>query len=456
MGERHEVIVVGGRCAGSPLATILARAGLAVALVDRAPFPSDTLSTHIFQNEAVLVLQRLGVLEPVVATGAPWLERVDGRAQAVRFTRPWPRREGDPGTALCVRRSLLDAVLLDTAREAGAQVRTETGVTGLVLRGGRVVGVRVRRSDRSDGGEAVLEAPLVVGADGRGSTVARLTGARRYNVMQNQRAGYWGYYEGARWPAPATLFFHRWDDEFVIACPADSGLYLVVVIPPLQRVGQFRADLESSFDAHVARCEPVADILAGARRVDRPRAAHRWTCYFREAVGPGWVLTGDAGHFKDPAAGQGIADALRQGEKLAAAILAGLGGSGRMEQHLATWWRWRDADGAEMAWFAADIGQGGHVPLPLAEIVRRLEAEDDLEPFLDIFNHRTPPSAVLTPVRLLAAAGHLLRRGGPGRHHVLRSTWRLLSEDVRHRWLNRRPLYEEAGPGATSPVRPVG
>ncbi len=454
MSERHDVIVVGGRCAGSPLATALARAGLAVALVDRAPFPSDTLSTHIFQNEAVLVLERLGVLERVLATGAPWLERVDGRAQGVRFTRPWPRREGDSGPALCVRRSLLDALLLDAAREAGVQVRTDTAVTGLVHHGGRVAGVRIS-SHRSGGKEATLQAPLVVGADGRGSTVARLGGSRRYNVMQNQRAGYWGYYEGARWPAPATLFFHRWDDEFLIACPADSGLYLVVVSPPLHRAGQFRADLESAFDAHVARCQPVAEIVAGARRVDRPRAVLRWTCYFREAVGPGWVLTGDAGHFKDPAPGQGIADALRQGEKLAASILAGLGGTGRIEQELAAWWRWRDADAAEMAWFAADVGQGGDVPPPLAEIIRQLEAEDELEPFLDIFNHRVRPSAVLTPARLLAAAGHLLGRGVAGRH-VLHSTWHILSDDVRHKWLNRRPLYEEAVAGATSPVRTVG
>ncbi len=455
MGESHDVIVVGGRCAGSPLATTLARAGLAVALVDKAGFPSDTLSTHIFQNEAVLVLERLGVLERVLATGAPWLDRVDGRAQDVRFTRPWPRREGDPGPALCVRRSLLDAVLLDTAREAGVRVHTDTAVTGLVHHGGRVAGVRIS-SHRCGGKEGALQAPLVVGADGRGSTVARLAGARRYNVMQNQRAGYWGYYQGARWPAPATLFFHRWDDEFVVACPADSGLYLVVLIPPLERTAQFRSDLEAAFDAHVGRCQPVADIVAGAQRVDRPRAVLRWTCYFREAVGPGWVLTGDAGHFKDPAPGQGIADALRQGAELAPAIVAGLGGNGRIEQELATWWRWRDADAAEMAWFAADLGRGGHVPPPLAEIVRRLEAEDDLEPFLDVFNHRVRPSAVLTPARLLAATGHLLGRGGPGRRQVLGSTWRMLCDDVRHEWRNRRPVYEEAVEGATSPVRTVG
>ena len=413
-----------------------------VTLVDKDRFPSDTLSTHIFQNEAARVLEGLGVLDRVLATGAPWLERVDGRAEAVRFDRPWPRRPGDPGGGLCVRRSLLDTLLLETAREAGVDVRTGTGVTGLLERRGRVAGVRVNGGTR----EHEVRASLVVGADGRGSAVARLARARAYNLVPNQRAGFWGYYEGTTWPTPATLFFHRWEEEFVIACPADSGLYLVVVIPPLERVPELRTDPDRAFDAHVARCEPVADVVAGARRVDRPRAALRWTCYFREAAGPGWVLTGDAGHFKDPAAGQGIADALRQGERLASAIEAGLDGRASLDRELADWWRWRDGDAAEVHWFAADVGQGGRVPPPLAEIVRKLADEERLEPFLDLFNHRTRPSEVLTPARLVGAACRLLASGSPPRDEVVRATWRLMAADVRHRRLNRHPAYaDEAG-----------
>ena len=447
MIERHDVVVVGGRCAGAPLATWLAEAGLSVALVDRARFPSDTLSTHIFQNEAACLLERLGVLDRVLATGAPWLERVDGRVEEVRFSRPWPRRAGDPGGGLCVRRSLLDALLLERAARAGATVHAETTVVGLLERAGRVAGARVT----SRGLERELEAAVVVGADGRGSTVARLAGARAYNVFANQRAGVWGYYEGASWPTPATLLFQRWGEEFVIACPADSGLYLVVVIPPLERKEDFRADLDSAFDAHVARCEPVADVVAGARRAQRPRAMFSWTCYFREAAGPGWVLVGDAGHFKDPAPGQGIADALRQAERLAGAVSSGWDSDATLDRELAAWWRWRDADAAEMAWFAADVGRGGRVPPPLAEIVRALDAENELEPFLDVFNHRVRPSEVLTPIRLGRAAARLAIGGSVPRGEALASAWRILATDVRRRRLNRHPRYA-AGSATGAPV----
>ena len=96
---------------------------------------------------------------------------------------------------------------------------------------------------RREHGEHVVEAGLVVGADGRGSTVGRLAGARTYNVMPHARFTYWGYFERARWTSPATVSFLRWGEELVIACPADAGLYMVIAIPPLHRLESFVSDL---------------------------------------------------------------------------------------------------------------------------------------------------------------------------------------------------------------------
>src|SRR3989442_13335385 len=141
MTESHDVVVVGARCAGAPLALSLARAGLRTALVDRATFPSETVSTHRFQAEGILCLQRLGVLDAVLATGAPPLNVVVFRINDMAAERRVRLRPGDPFASLGVRRPALDTVLVDAAAEAGADVRTGTIVRSLLEENGRVVGV---------------------------------------------------------------------------------------------------------------------------------------------------------------------------------------------------------------------------------------------------------------------------------------------------------------------------
>jgi len=409
-------------------------------VLDRAEFPSDTVSTHFFQVEGVAVLDRLGVIDRLLATGAPWIEWVSMRVEDISASQRLPRRPGDAGPALCVRRPLLDTILVEQAQEAGARVRTSTRVTGLVEHEGRVRGVRALGGD---GRQVELRASLVVGADGMGSTVARLVGARRYHVVPNQRFGYWAYFEGARWKGPAAVSFERWDDELVIGLPTDSGLYMAMTLPPLARLDSFTADLEYSFDAHVAASPLVGAIIGGARRTARPRGMAGYPGFFRESVGPGWVLVGDAGHFKDPTPGQGISDALRQGETLAQAVVEGLGGGRPLDVALAEWWRWRDDDAYEMHWFCSDMGAAGPVPRPFLEMVRAFAAAsgpNGLDPWFDVLSHRRVPSDVLTPSRLLAATTRLLLRGSERRGRVVRETWKMAANDVRRKWLRKRPV----------------
>jgi len=438
MGKEFDVVVVGGRCAGSPLAALLARAGLSVALVEQATFPRDTLSTHTFQSAALAFLQRLGVLSALQATGAPVVNHLDIRQEEFRARVSWPRRPGDAGGVLSVRRLLLDPILMEAALEAGAEVWMGAKVTALVRDRGRVKGVRVARN----GSEQALEAGLVVGADGRNSTVARLAGSRKYNLTANERFMYWSFFEGADQGGEPTGILHRWSGNFVVAIPADSGLYLVLALPGLSELPRFRHSLEESYVEYIGRCDPVAHALSGARRAGKIFGMLRWEGFFREATGPGWVLAGDAGHFKDPAPAQGIQDAFRQVESLAPAILGAINTSpSALDEALAGWARWRDEDAAEHYWLAADFGKAGAPPAVLPEIGQRLYQRGKMDSLLDLFNHRSAPSEVLTPPRLAGATARLLARSGCGRRALLGEVGALIAEDIRRKRLARHPRY---------------
>jgi 2-polyprenyl-6-methoxyphenol hydroxylase-like FAD-dependent oxidoreductase len=436
--ETYDVVVVGARCAGSPLATLLARQGLSVAVVERASFPRDTLSTHILQAPGIGFLDRLGLTEQIRATGACYLNRLQARLQDVEFTAAWPQRPGDVGGVTSVRRFVLDPILSGAAAKAGADMWMATTVTGLVEEDNRVAGVRVVEAGR----EHALKARLVVGADGRNSAVARLVGARKYNLAPNERFGYWTFFEDARPGPDPALLLQRWDDRFVIGCPADHGLYQVIVIPDLHDLPRFRANLDESFMEYALSSEPVAAVLSGARRTRKYLGMLRWEGFFREAAGPGWVLVGDAGHFKDPAPGQGIGDAFRQVDALAPAIVSGLQTADEnLDGRLESWAQWRDTDAAEHYWFAVDLGRAGTIPTPLPELARRLIEKGRIDEFVNLFNHRTKPPGVISPPRLMSATARLLARRGCDRRALLREVRQLAAEDARRKRLNRRPAY---------------
>src|SRR5262249_4179956 len=151
------------------------------------------LSTHVIQPCGVRILERLGVLEPMLAAGAVRLERFSLVDDDVRIEAAMGA-EAFGAPSLCLRRIGLDELLVEAATGAGATVRTETAVTELLRDGDRVVGVRTREGD--------LRARLVIGADGRSSTVARLAGAREYRVEPATRFFSWAYFEGVSEPEP--------------------------------------------------------------------------------------------------------------------------------------------------------------------------------------------------------------------------------------------------------------
>ncbi|WEO99081.1 NAD(P)/FAD-dependent oxidoreductase [Streptomyces sp. FXJ1.172] len=439
--EDFDVVVVGARCAGATLGALLARRGLRVAVLDQAARIRSTLSSNILQADSLAFLHRLGVMDELRAAGVTTMSHVDMRLEEFRAVAAFPQQAGDAGGAACIRREVLDPVLVGAARTAGAQVRLGTRVLGVVREGGRVAGVRAALG----GAETVLRARLVVGADGRTSTVAQACGSRMYHVSPGERSYYWTYFEGADPGEHPTFVFHRWGDRHMLGGPADNGLYIVGVSPQRHERESFRTDLEGSVMAHALRCAPIARALSGATRASRIYGIRRFFGYFREASGAGWVLLGDAGHFKDPAGGRGIGDAFHQAERLAAAIAAALPDPGELDRATARFGVWRDRTYAEYYGLAADLGVAGPIAGVVPRVVRTLHAKGAMDGVLNLLSHRARVMDVLTPGRVLGATGAALWHGRGGRRSAVAELARLATTEIRRRGAMRTPVYE-SGP----------
>lgn len=414
------MIIVGARCTGSPLATLLARRGLKVCAIDRATLPSDTPSTHGIQPAGVEALGRLGVLGRLTALAPPiesaFIALNDHRAEVADM----PALLGAP--MLSVRRITLDALLCDHAREAGADVRTGTMLTGLLTDGGRVVGVKTTAGD--------LRARLVVGADGARSSLARLVGAEEYHRTPARRAFLWSYFEAVDDHRDRLWLGSLGGDNF-FACPTDGGLLLIAFVAPMDRRDELRADRESAFEEGIRRWPELAAALAGTRRAAPVQLMTNWHGFFRRSAGPGWVLVGDAGHFKDPTPGQGIADALRQVERLAPAIEQSLRSSVPDDEPLHAWWRWRDKDAWDMYWFAADMGRSDSWSQISAAADHRMAADPALlDRFLRVLNHDLPASRFITPATGLSILRDAMRENKGSRRTVLKETRFLARQEL--------------------------
>jgi flavin-dependent dehydrogenase len=308
MTDMYDVIVVGARCAGSPTAMLLARAGHRVLLVDRASFPSDTISSHYIHPAAIARARDWGLLERVTA-GCPPIHEVNWGVEGVWFTGSVPHAVAGP--AYAPRRTVLDKVLLDAAAEAGADVREGFTVSDVIWQDVRVVGIR-----GSDG--TVERARFVVGADGKRSVVARKVGAVSYDVVPSRAFWMYAYYSGM---APQQQFLYSGDGWGGSLGPTHDGLHLVMAGGRRERMTEFRTDITGNSMKVWQHIAPrVADLVQAATRESRIVGMGDLPGFYRRAWGPGWALAGDAGHHKDPVTAGGISDAWRQADLLAHAL----------------------------------------------------------------------------------------------------------------------------------------
>ena len=312
-----DVVVVGGRAAGSATALLLARAGARVVVVERDRPGTDTLSTHALMRGAVAQLARWGLLDEVRAAGTPAISQTVFHYPA--DTVPVAIKPGAGVDALYApRRTVLDPILAAAGVRAGADLRYRTAVVGLELHRGRVRGVRVL--ERGTGLTYPIRASLVIGADGRRSTVARLTGAPTTYRARHTSAFSYCYVAGL----PAVGYEWAYGDGTAGFIPTNDGLTCVFAGHRPDRVGRGGPEVLRRL---VAAASPaLGQRLALAEPASPVRTFTGLPGFLRRPWGPGWALVGDAGSWKDPISAHGLTDALRDAELLARAALAELDG----------------------------------------------------------------------------------------------------------------------------------
>jgi 2-polyprenyl-6-methoxyphenol hydroxylase-like FAD-dependent oxidoreductase len=413
----HDVVVVGARLAGTTLAAELARRGRDVVVVDRARFPSDTLSTHVLFSGGVEELRHMGALERILALDPSlmrWVQiTIEGEAT---ISERWGAI-GETDYVLCIPRLLQDEILVDVARERGADVREGWEFQDLIWSAGRVVGARCRDAD---GGVRDLRAKLVVGADGRRSAVAARAGAwLPYRSSKNGRGLVFRYLDDPQVGTRLNETASQWRDGRSVCMTFPSAprpRMIALVMGPASDVARARKDPEGVWAEFLRRHPGFAERIAGAGNEGKLRSTADVPAYFRASSGPGWALAGDSGHFKDPVIGNGQRDAVRMGRTLGEAVEPVLDDPPELDAAARRWERSRDEDCLAAYHFANLETRIQDPSLLLAEIGRC--ADGSGRPDVgDAFNRIRSAQEVISPGRvagLLARAVIRDPRSAPG------------------------------------------
>lgn len=316
----YDVVVVGARCAGAATALLLARQGARVLVVDWAEPGSDTMSTHALMRGAVIQLNKWGVLDSIIDAGTPAIHMTTFQYGDIVI--PLGIKPSHGVDALYApRRTALDKALVDAAKQAGADFRFGVSFRDVIRDAqGRVVGAILGSPE-----SALVEvrADIVIGADGRRSSVARRVDARTLRHAQNSIACVFAYYDGIRDTGTRWLFGQGIGAGKI---PTNAGQHCIFAamsqdrIQTDVRVGQVTDPLQTPLD----EVDPVfgTQVALGHRSSNVTTFAGQ-KGHIRKSWGPGWALVGDAAYFKDPLTAHGITDALRDAEGLANAASAG-------------------------------------------------------------------------------------------------------------------------------------
>ncbi|WP_281658894.1 NAD(P)/FAD-dependent oxidoreductase [Halobacillus sp. Cin3] len=309
MNHTYDVIITGARAAGASLAVLLGKMGKRVLLIDKAAFPSDTLSTHFMSHTRFL--EELGILHKLEETGLRKVSRM--RTYIGQSFMEGPRAD----YTIIPKRDVLDPLLIEQAEGLNSVTfMPRTSARGLIREDGRVTGLHLE----TEGKTWEAYAAWVAGADGKHSNIAAWTGAEKYRETKPLRPVLYGYYTGVEpLSEPVTeIFLHEGRIGFVFPMEENRNC-LGIEIHPGEFADMMKAPqetFEQTFNQFYGMKKRMEGAVLQGKIIGTPGMPN----FFRNAYGEGWVLLGDAGHSKDPSTGLGINDAFLQSFLLADAF----------------------------------------------------------------------------------------------------------------------------------------
>jgi menaquinone-9 beta-reductase len=411
----YDVAIVGASLAGCTAAILLARSGASVALVEKSPDPQafKRICSHYIQSSGVRPLERLGMIEPMMDAGAV-------RSRACAWTRwGWvdPSADSTLPSGINLRRERLDPMIREMASETpGVELILGHSVQELVHDGERVCGCRARDPH---GQTLELRTRLLVGADGRGSRVAKLAGVKT-KTSPHGRFAYGGYFEGPPPPRFPNGVLWLLDPDMVGAFPTDNDLTFYAAMPAMERLPEFREDPAAALQKFVAGI-PEAPPIAESRLVGEITGKIDMTNVVNTPTAPGFALVGDAASAVDPLWGVGCGFALQSSEWLADSVTPALGGAESLERGLS---RYRRRHARGLKGHTREIlsyATGRKINLGEKLFFSAASYDERTAKVFEAFGSRniTPGRMLATgiPLAVLASARHSLTQRAASRSH---------------------------------------
>lgn len=312
--RRRCVVVVGGGPAGAATAASLASRGIEALVLDRERFPRGKPCGEFLSPAATPLLESIGARGAVERAGAARLDRVRIVAHGEPVELAFPDLGPAPPWGYALSRRRLDRILLDAARDAGAEVVEGARVEALLTEGGRVTGVVTRR----DGKREEIAARLVVGAAGRNDPVARALGLQRRSARRRyDLLAHWGP-AGSGHDADPVCELGVAGDRYLAAAPVEGGRVNVNGVVPLEAL-RATSDPEILYEDLLEGAPGLAAWTTGRVR-EAVVSSDVTALTTRSAVADGALLVGDAALFLDPFTGQGLYLALWSGARAAETI----------------------------------------------------------------------------------------------------------------------------------------
>ncbi|MEE9416123.1 MAG: NAD(P)/FAD-dependent oxidoreductase [Acidimicrobiales bacterium] len=447
--EECDVVVVGCRVAGSSTAIEFARLGNEVIAIDATTFPSDTLSTHLIFPGCVAQIKALGALDKLLATGTPTMNHAIVNHGGEDAHGTYSPVDGID-YAMCPRRTTLDSVLVDEARQRGVDVREATKAEHLIWDAGRVVGIGW--SDRQ-GRTGQIRAKLVVGADGRRSTISSLLGvAKPYREAENGRGLVFMYVDDPR-EGDARSIVYQWrvGTSLAMYFPTDDNCGLVLLMGPKDEVDSFGQDL-SQWKRALTSFPALVERIGDGEPRSRLRKASDTRSYFRRSSGPGWALVGDAAQFKDPVIAQGIYDAIVHARRLATVAAEVLDSPLDLDHALHGWELDRDRDCLSAYYWGLRFTDTTPITPLEVEAFKSVASDRKItREWMDVYSRRHGVEQFMTYRRQLTWLGRALSGGADSRQTFRQASQMMITDFDRHRDRARLRLGRRIRPTPSDP-----